>query len=486
MRDGIGLPMLIVLATVTAWYVGDAFYNDYAGHHAIIFKPEILSNAWWQVASFVAVFWAAIPYLHRWYNKRFLGQQSGLMQMLKHGVAQPVFQTQLNQLFYGCVSIWAILSTIAVIVLQGEVIHYFLPFLSYQTSPWSHGRVGGGFDCFSVLGVYLDLLNASIFGVVAALSTNRRIRMLAMIFCLLTWPNFIFSRTRNTLLAVVIPGILSWAFLRLRGGMLKKITVLGGCFLLINAWMGFIIANRSHANILSTFHEKGFDVSSNGKVHHEGLNMYEELCWINTFFEQGTFQPDWGGRYLAELVNPIPRGLWKGKPLIGIDYAIARGQGGAAAGDGGVYATISTGMIGQGAVNFGRFLGPAFAALLMSFWVVVLARLDFQIQQLGRLPLYAMGIILTFNLGRDITLITLYPFVFGSALIWWWERRRSRQSSPSPESGTQPAAATESNTRKNFIPTMVQRPRLEFSAANSRKFFKQSTALKRTSNTFRK
>ncbi len=25
-------------------------------------------------------------------------------------------------------------------------------------------------------------------------------------------------------------------------------------------------------------------------------------------------------------MNPIPRGLWPGKPLIGIDYAVARGQ----------------------------------------------------------------------------------------------------------------------------------------------------------------
>jgi hypothetical protein len=59
------------------------------------------------------------------------------------------------------------------------------------------------------------------------------------------------------------------------------------------------------------------------------------------------------------LVNPIPRGLWPGKPLIGIDYAIARGQlyGDQKEGEAGVGATISTGMIGQGVVNFGPFFG---------------------------------------------------------------------------------------------------------------------------------
>jgi len=138
--------------------------------------------------------------------------------------------------------------------------------------------------------------------------------------------------------------------------------VLGGCFFLVNAWMAFIIANRSDMGIVAALKEKGFRLSSEEKVHHEGLNMYEELCWINTFMERGSYSPNWGGRYLAELVNPIPRGLWSGKPLIGIDYAIARGQGGGDTGAAGVYATISTGFIGQGVVNFGTLIGPAFSA----------------------------------------------------------------------------------------------------------------------------
>jgi hypothetical protein len=30
--------MLTVLGTVAVWYVGDAFYNDYAGNHAKLFE----------------------------------------------------------------------------------------------------------------------------------------------------------------------------------------------------------------------------------------------------------------------------------------------------------------------------------------------------------------------------------------------------------------------------------------------------------------
>ena len=114
------------------------------------------------------------------------------------------------------------------------------------------------------------------------------------------------------------------------------------------------------------FKQKGFNLEKESEVHHEGLNMFEELCWVNTFIEHGSYKPNWGARYFAELVNPIPRTLWPGKPMAGIDYAIARGQktrgNEGHQGDAGVDATISTGLIGQGEVNFGRFFGPAAAA----------------------------------------------------------------------------------------------------------------------------
>jgi len=429
-HDASGLPMLAVLGTVAAWYVGDAFYNDYANYHVELFEPDILRSAWWQVAWFVAVFLAATPWIHRWLNARHLHRSSGMLQLFKYGVAQPLFQGQLTRLFYGCVMIWAILCVIAALLLRDQILYFFFPFLGYNASPWSHARIGAGFDFLSIVAVNLQLLIGGIFGIVVALSTDKRIRWLALVCCLLSWPYFIFSRTRNTMLAVAIPGVLSWVFLRLRGGMLKRLLVLGGCFLLVNAWMGFVIANRSTMSIVDAFKEKGFTLDADEKIHHEGLNMYEELCWINTFIQDGTYKPNWGSRYFAELVNPIPRALWPGKPLIGIDYAIVRGQAGGEASEAGVYATISTGMIGQGVVNFGRVLGPAFAALLMSFWVAMLARLDLHIQQLGRLPLFAIGLFTTFNMGRDIGFIALYPFVFGAMVIWWLDYYRARQRHP--------------------------------------------------------
>jgi hypothetical protein len=83
-------------------------------------------------------------------------------------------------------------------------------------------------------------------------------------------------------------------------------------------------------------------------------------------------------------------------------------------------------MIGQGVVNFGRFLGPVAAALLMALWVAILARQDLMSHDIAHLLLYAIGLVLTFNMGRDITLLVIYPFIFGWALLKIFDSGREK------------------------------------------------------------
>jgi hypothetical protein len=103
----------------------------------------------------------------------------------------------------------------------------------------------------------------------------------------------------------------------------------------------------------------------------------------------------------------------------------------AGAQSGGVAASISTGMIGQGVVNFGRILGPIAAAFLMALWVAALARQDLLSDNIFHLLLLAFGLVLTFNMGRDITLLTVYPFLFGWLLQHLFFRKHFKtQSDP--------------------------------------------------------
>jgi hypothetical protein len=266
----------------------------------------------------------------------------------------------------------------------------------------------------------------ALFGVVFAISKNPRTRMVAgTVWCLMA-PWYFLDRTRNTMLAVLLPGLLTYVFLRLRVNLLMKCVILALCFLVVEGWMKFVIQTRSTSNVAIVVQQLGLagvtEKLRESEIKHAGLNMFEELAWINKFIEDGRYQVNNGARYFAEVVNPIPRVLWPGKPMIGIDYAIARGQAWADAGakEGGVGATISTGMIGQGVVNFGPFFGVLAAAFLMGLWAAILARQDLKGDKTGRLLLYMLGLVLTFNLGRDITLITLYPFLFGYIMLSVW------------------------------------------------------------------
>jgi hypothetical protein len=434
LHNGLGLPVIVVLATVATWYVIDVFYNDYLHTYALEFSLWVLDEAWWEVALFLAAFLFLAPRVHQGINRRSLHRSSRIFQLVKGGWDQPQIQWGLERMLWGCLIVWAVLSLVAVFRLQDQVLYYFCPYLSYLADPWQRDRIGAGLDFLWTIALHFQMFIAAIFGVILALAKSPRLRALALFGVLTAWPYLVFGRTRNYMLAAVVPGILAWVFLRLRTHIVIKIAVLAVLFALVSAWFNFVMANRSDMEIATAFSQEGFNLQKNSDIHQEGLNMFEELCWINTFIGDGIYTPNGGQRYLAEIVNPIPRTIWPGKPLIGIDYAILRGQSfdGAEASSAGVGATISTGMIGQGVVNFGRLLGPVFAAFLMSLWVAILARLDLFGEELGRIPLYGLGLILTFNLGRDITFLTLYTFIFGSVLVWLvgrsgaWESPKAR------------------------------------------------------------
>ena len=96
-KDGTGIPMLAVLGTVAVWYLGDAYYNDYAHYYQMLFRTEVLQSAWLQVCWFLIVFLLSVPPVHRWYNAKHLQYQSGAYQLAKFGIKQPGLQRQRYQ-----------------------------------------------------------------------------------------------------------------------------------------------------------------------------------------------------------------------------------------------------------------------------------------------------------------------------------------------------------------------------------------------------
>src|SRR5262249_14705997 len=222
--------------------------------------------------------------------------------------------------------------------------------------------------------------------------------------------------SRHVVLATVVPGAVAFV-------LFSRVPPLGKLVVTAAGLVGLDFAMR----VIITYRDVGFseiDLSMAQQSSHLGLNMASELVYITTFLSDGTLSLSYGMRYLAELANVIPRAIWPDKPLIGIDYAIARGFGDAL-NDIGVFATVSSGAIGQGVLNFGNIFGPIAAAFLLSGWIGILARFRLQATPL-RQALFLVGLGLTFNLGRDITLLVLWPIVFGYVGVRLFERYESR------------------------------------------------------------
>jgi len=428
-RECWGIPACAVLLTVSIWYVGDVLYNDFEDYRNQI-GDRAIENAWWQVCVFVVAFISLTPVMTRQFAGPMRPSQAVAI-LERRPLDHPSVQAKLDTFAKSMLIAWILLMTVALVRVKFNFFGLFAPYLSYKAEPWSRNRMGGGIDSLLALAGYFQVFLTAGFGVIFALARNRKTRRMAMIVCFLSMPYYIFDRTRNTMLATMIPGFSAWVFGRVKGNLSTKFAYIAMGLIATSLWFSFVLANRTNRSISGAF-ASGASIRDSATTKHLGLNMSEELSWINRFIDTKTYEPNWGMRYFAEAVNPVPRIIWPGKPMIGIDYAIARGQGGGSAASAGVHATISTGMIGQGVVNFGPWLGPVAAALLMAIWVGILARQDrVSNKHPARLLLYALGLILTFNMGRDITLLVLYPFLFGWIVIAFWERRQ-RQLGPRP------------------------------------------------------
>jgi len=429
-KIGTGIPTGAVLGTIALWYFGDALYNNYE-EYALEIGQKYLDAAWTQVALFLGAFIVMVPMVHRVFNKRLLADRSEFFALMQRGgIQNEEFQRRLDVAMRLLLGVWAVLMFIALVRTNFNFLGLFAPYISGKAYPWSRGRVGGGLDALLSFANYIQIMLTASFGIIAGVALNPRTRNLALILFLLSAPFYLLDRARNVMIATFLPGLLAWVFLKLRSGMFTKIAILVGAFLIVDIWMKFVIETRTNQNISQVVSRIGLagvlETAESEDAKHAGLSMFSELAWINSFIDQGTFAVNYGARYFSEIVNPIPRALWPDKPYIGIDYAIARGQkfAGAAEEAAGVGATISTGLIGQGVTNFGTFFGVLCSAFLMALWVAFLARQDLKGERMGRMLLFFIGCVLTFNLGRDITLMTLYPVFFGYIMLVVWTKTR--------------------------------------------------------------
>ena len=391
---------LFVYGTVFAWYFVDPFITPEQYDYI---PPFLIGQSYGQVALFLIGFRVFVPVAVRWTVRR-----------RNAGVFTQSFTPE--RILIAAGAIWLSLFIIGIARLGGDVVGAVLPLDSRAgVTMWGRGAIASSASGFLIaFAGYMFNAITAFLGVLIFFQRSIFWRLLAAGMFAITLPYFFFEGARSHFLAAALPFILTY-LLYARQPLVVKFAILAVALFCLDQGFKFVTAFRGTGfrEVLSAENPSEF---VDEDLRQRGLNMIQELCFVNAYLESGAASPAYGARYLNELLNFIPRVIWPSKPLIGIDYAKWRGLESPES-ELGVVATISTGMIGGGVLNFGQILGPVAAGIIMALWSGLLIRWWEQRRSLLRLVLFMLGAGLTFNLGRDITLLVLWPVIFAYCFV---------------------------------------------------------------------
>jgi oligosaccharide repeat unit polymerase len=414
-RDTFGITVAVYV-TVFGWYFVDPFINPEQYDYM---PSSSLGQSYGQVLLFLIGFRVFTPVAIRWIVRR---RSSG------------VFDTRLTpeQILSAAGALWLLLFVIGIARMGGDVMGAVFPLDGRAgATMWGRGAVESGASGFliSFAGYVFNAVTAFL-GVLVFFQRSTARRLLAGAMFAITLPYFFFAGARSHFLAAVLPFILTYLFYG-RHRLILKLAILAIAFFCLKEGFKFVTVFRlgGFREVLAS--ENRYELLGEDE-RTTGLNMIQELCFVNTYLETGGGSPAYGARYLNELLNFIPRMIWPSKPMLGIDYAKWRGfeSDDSEEGELGVNTTVASGMIGGGVLNFGQIFGPFAASILMALWVGLLIRWWEQRKSLLRLVLFMLGAGLTFNLGRDISMLVLWPVIFAYFFVRLaeiWATQRFRQ-----------------------------------------------------------
>ncbi len=417
-RNSFGIAVAVYV-TVFAWYFVDPFIHPEQYDYL---PPFLIDQSYGQVLLFLIAFRLFTPVATRWILRR---RSAG------------VFDTRLTpeQILLGVGAIWLGLFAIGIYRMDGDVLGAVFPIDSRAgVTMWGREAVSSSASGFLVASAaYLFNAVTAFLGVLVFFQRSTFWRCIAGAMFAITLPYFFFEGARSHFLAAILPFILTYLFYG-RHAIVIKFVILAVTFVCLDQGFKFVTAFRGTGFREVLAAENPYQLMDED-ARQSGLNMIQELCFANAYLESGAASPAYGGRYLNELLNVVPRVIWPSKPLIGIDYAKWRGMEDPNS-ELGVFATVSTGVIGGGVLNFGKILGPVAAGILMALWTGLLIRWWEQRKSLLRLVLFMLGAALTFNLGRDISLLVLWPVIFAYFFVRFAEICATRRFGQVPQVAT--------------------------------------------------
>lgn len=387
-----------VYLTIALWYLVDPVYRSGAYRHTTDWELDLACT---QIALFLAVFRGLLVMI----------LPATPTRVLRAFDPRVLDQGAVTKLVFAA---WLILFAIGMYRVNFRLVDALFPIqgrYSWGTQMWVRPRVGGSFSFLISVANYTYMFICSMFGMIAVATLRRNVRRWMIVMMLLTWPMFLLEGSRHKVLIVAMPAAFSLLLLK-PWSRQKQIVFAVTSLLVLNFLMLITITYRNVG------YAEYFRGDRAREMTHRGLNMIEELIYLNRYQQHGAMDVEWGHNYFANAVNLVPRVLWREKPQVGMKYAVLRvgmyrGQ---------AVATISHGIIGQGVTNFGRWLGPAAPAVILiafGYWV---CRLPERGMPFLRVCLVLACFTAIPNFGRDITMFTFWPVVFGALGIFAYER----------------------------------------------------------------
>src|SRR4029077_8088614 len=296
---------VMVYVTVFAWYFVDPFINP----EQYDFLPSsLLGESYGQVLLFLIGFRVFTPVAIRWIGRRSSG----------------IFDTRLTpeQILKAAAALWLLLFAIGSARMGGDVMGALFP-LDGRNGPtmWGRGAVDAGASGFLISsGGYIFNAVTAFLGVLVFFQRGTAWRWLAGAMFAISLPYFFLAGARSHFLAAVVPFIVTYLFYG-RHWLVIRLAILAVAFFCLNEGFKFVTAFRDTGGYRELLASENPYELMDEDARPSGLNMIQELCFVNTYLGTGGGSPAYGARYLNELLNFIPRVIWPSKPMIGVDYA---------------------------------------------------------------------------------------------------------------------------------------------------------------------
>jgi oligosaccharide repeat unit polymerase len=279
----------------------------------------------------------------------------------------------------------------------GEMIQGMLGMRATWGGILGRGRYGDARAAFLMLEMFVGAVAP--FAAILLLSRGSTVFQRLLSLIVIIWPllRAYGSGTRSAMITAIagVLAVVYWKSAPLRRKQFIIATV--ACIPILYGLMAAIVVSRGSGH---------FDWEDRNKADYVGNEMFRELLFISSKCPD-TLPYQYGYGYLVQLVNPIPRFLWPGKPTLDAGLLMADLYG-AVDSKGEAFLTVSPGLIGEMYMNFGilGIIGLSFfGGWLVKGWDNILVRCP---GSLTAAVYYSAGLAVLFIMGRSFTMGMFY------------------------------------------------------------------------------